>query len=402
MDGKPPCYDGCRGVIDLAISEVAAKYGVKNHVVNEWRLKNLIRYEAANKKGRYLLPVDFETKVCTACKHYRDVDEFRAARGGDQLTARCKSCREKDAAKCTRNIAKRNEAQRTRAKARREACDKAMAEREEGCVPTEKMCKHCFRTLPMDEFVTNQHLVLRVDERTEVDTCTRCRANYAKHGVKPDVKERKREMYKERRYDRAYVERMMEHDAEAFNEHKAKVQRLWRAANPDRVADLNRHLQLDPVHRISCQFYEGIAKGLFVDPQIGDRVVAIAFEPCVYCGAPAPADNAQSIDRLDSAKGYIPENIVPSCRECNLLKGAMDPITFTTEGPEAVKRFNAQFPLADRIPGVVDIAPCGDPTASLIQPVEPPCATVVRDIFTPAQKEALRQRRPALTPKMSM
>lgn len=42
-------------------------------------------------------------------------------------------------------------------------------------------------------------------------------------------------------------------------------------------------------------------------------------QPCVYCGAPGP----NGVDRVESTQGYTLENVVPSCKKCNLRKGAV-------------------------------------------------------------------------------
>jgi 5-methylcytosine-specific restriction endonuclease McrA len=51
---------------------------------------------------------------------------------------------------------------------------------------------------------------------------------------------------------------------------------------------------------------------------------------CHYCGAPPSRVKKRSdesyvyngIDRIDNAKGYEPENVVPCCWECNKSKGS--------------------------------------------------------------------------------
>lgn len=56
---------------------------------------------------------------------------------------------------------------------------------------------------------------------------------------------------------------------------------------------------------------------------------------CYYCGQKpskvyspvskyAPSYTYNGVDRLDSEKGYVPENCVPCCNFCNIAKGAMD------------------------------------------------------------------------------
>ncbi len=42
--------------------------------------------------------------------------------------------------------------------------------------------------------------------------------------------------------------------------------------------------------------------------------------PCMYCHYP-PRGEFNGIDRVDNAKGYLPENCVPCCKWCNRAKG---------------------------------------------------------------------------------
>jgi hypothetical protein len=43
--------------------------------------------------------------------------------------------------------------------------------------------------------------------------------------------------------------------------------------------------------------------------------------PCFYCGDRVPSIG---LDRIDSAKGYVPGNVVPCCATCNRMKSNMD------------------------------------------------------------------------------
>lgn len=48
-----------------------------------------------------------------------------------------------------------------------------------------------------------------------------------------------------------------------------------------------------------------------------DDILRIMTSPCSYCDS---ADNFSEIDRKDNSLGYLPHNIVPSCRRCNTVK----------------------------------------------------------------------------------
>ena len=47
----------------------------------------------------------------------------------------------------------------------------------------------------------------------------------------------------------------------------------------------------------------------------------LRVQPCHYCGYPL-AESGVGLDRLDSALGYVLDNVVPCCDDCNRCKGA--------------------------------------------------------------------------------
>lgn len=64
-----------------------------------------------------------------------------------------------------------------------------------------------------------------------------------------------------------------------------------------------------------------------------DEVFELCCSPCFYCGSIGSSElnyqglslNYNGLDRVNSAQGYISENVVPCCTFCNSLKGAMVP-----------------------------------------------------------------------------
>jgi hypothetical protein len=43
---------------------------------------------------------------------------------------------------------------------------------------------------------------------------------------------------------------------------------------------------------------------------------------CYWCGGPLPKTRG-GLDRMDNTKGYTPENSIPCCWICNVMKGSM-------------------------------------------------------------------------------
>lgn len=345
---------------------------------------------------RYFWPVEYETMECSACNHFKNVDQFVSARSANATVSRCLACRDKDATKSHKRLPQRNAAQ---ARRRVEKIARIDDDRSE----TEKMCTHCLVKRPIEDFVSDARLVL-AEDKLETNTCRRCRLADSNRVFTADQLEERKRKHREAQYWKKYVEKRLAEDPVRYRQHKNDLQKLWRDVNPDRVSEFAERTRLDPVHRFTCAFYEGIRKGLFVDPEIGSKVVEIAFDPCVYCGLESPADNAQSIDRLDSSRGYHVDNIVPSCEQCNMRKKSMDPLSYVafamTQDDDHAKRvahYQVANPIVRRFPIVQSIPRNDNPTKNMFVPMHPLCDTVVRTIFDEHQKTVLRQRRPPLS-----
>ena len=70
------------------------------------------------------------------------------------------------------------------------------------------------------------------------------------------------------------------------------------------------------------------------------QVLHLVDAPCDYCGATV---DGMQLDRVDSARGYTLDNVVPSCDTCNQAKNAMSREAFLG----LVARIAARHPEAD-------------------------------------------------------
>jgi len=72
--------------------------------------------------------------------------------------------------------------------------------------------------------------------------------------------------------------------------------------------------------------YKRSAKKRSIDFLLTDNeVINFFFMDCHYCGVP-PDINVQlmGIDRKNSSKGYLMDNVVPCCKMCNYCKNTLD------------------------------------------------------------------------------
>jgi hypothetical protein len=85
-----------------------------------------------------------------------------------------------------------------------------------------------------------------------------------------------------------------------------------------------------------------------------EQFATMLAQNCVYCGTP-PASVVRArgkhqedfwyngVDRVDNSLGYIPENCVPCCATCNLMKRGMSVSEFVAHA-EKITTFNNDCP----------------------------------------------------------
>lgn len=66
-----------------------------------------------------------------------------------------------------------------------------------------------------------------------------------------------------------------------------------------------------------------------------DEVAKLLLKNCYYCGEPI----ADGIDRISSSIGYIPTNVVPCCKICNIMKNKFPLDTFLDKVNKIYNRF---------------------------------------------------------------
>jgi len=54
-----------------------------------------------------------------------------------------------------------------------------------------------------------------------------------------------------------------------------------------------------------------------------DEFESLVYQPCFYCGY-IPESGMNGVDRIDSNKSYIKDNVVSCCKVCNMMKGAVE------------------------------------------------------------------------------
>jgi hypothetical protein len=202
---------------------------------------------------------------------------------------------------------------------------------------TEKQCSVCCKLFPL-EYYKGLH--------GETRTCQECRECYKKADEKRDKEHvnelaRKNEKKPERRevkqqwkeenyekvalYDLNYKAKQIEMDMEGYLKKQAENAKKWRDKNPEKTQEINQRKINSIDAQLSVYKTSAHTKGLLFE--IDDVFHTIVKSPCYYCGI-LQEKGFNGIDRLDSTKGYIKENVVTCCEMCNFMKGTESPNTF--------------------------------------------------------------------------
>src|SRR2546423_1176357 len=100
-------------------------------------------------------------------------------------------------------------------------------------------------------------------------------------------------------------------------EYKAKRAvwlKKWRQANPDFYAK--------PSYRYALLKGKCRHRNIDLYLTLGEYAALIEGKHCTYCGCPI-GRTGSGLDRVNNSKGYTPENSVPCCYRCNVMKAEL-------------------------------------------------------------------------------
>ena len=122
--------------------------------------------------------------------------------------------------------------------------------------------------------------------------------------------------------DPAYREFVLENYRASYD--KRRGDDAFRAKNAERANTYFKKNKTNPEFALKrCKMG---AKHRGLEWTLTDKdTVEMMTSPCVYCGVLLEING---IDRVDNTKGYVPDNCVPCCKTCNLMKMCLDPTTF--------------------------------------------------------------------------
>lgn len=196
-----------------------------------------------------------------------------------------------------------------------------------------KKCSNCSRAPQSLEEFKGRH-------GKECSTCIKCREKGKRNDLTPSRIEKHKQIQKEKgnEYSQASRARKMEKDPEAYRTHNNEVHKEWYSKNKIHMHDWQKKNINAKLSASKDQSQKRNLTWELTDDEAKDMMTS----ECTYCGFLDLDIITNGIDRLDSSKGYILDNCVPCCKECNYLKGSYDPVTFFKKCKQIVSHFNPE------------------------------------------------------------
>jgi hypothetical protein len=185
----------------------------------------------------------------------------------------------------------------------------------------ERQCKQCNTLKDNEEFLNSKNVY--------GDYCQQCREHRAEkerkrdrqgRNVSDNVKTTKKQ-WRENNPDKV-KEYLAKHRAsEKYinrQDKRNRVLREYRTNNPKKFQVYNERRKQDIEYKLS--YYKRRAEKKSFDWSITDEYALQLFtEQCYYCNC-FSISTINGIDRVDNDKGYIEDNVVSCCTECNMIK----------------------------------------------------------------------------------
>jgi len=93
--------------------------------------------------------------------------------------------------------------------------------------------------------------------------------------------------------------------------------------------------------RLACGRFNAKKRGLSWELTV-DQYRELISKDCVYCGCSLYWQTGCSLDRIDNAKGYTMDNVLPCCNFCNKLRSNLLTVDETRVAVMAVREHRAK------------------------------------------------------------
>lgn len=101
----------------------------------------------------------------------------------------------------------------------------------------------------------------------------------------------------------------------------------WVKNNPEKIVEYLRRRRINSKEKIKNIFIKAIERKIYFEIDL-NYGAELCEQSCYYCGIEVNDQTINGIDRIINSVGYIRENCVPCCTECNYIKGSAKVSTF--------------------------------------------------------------------------
>lgn len=180
-----------------------------------------------------------------------------------------------------------------------------------------KKCTNCKCWRALEDFIGATGL--------EVKRCLKCREKDNKQKQKPEVREKKNVIQKEKKYYQAYRDKKRTENEDEFLQHNAEIAKNWRNNNKEHLSAWRKK---DFITRITAIKQQALKKGIeWSDTMTYTICKEMMSNVCFYCNYKND-DILNGIDRINSNGSYTIDNCKPCCKCCNFMKKCLDINTF--------------------------------------------------------------------------
>lgn len=188
-------------------------------------------------------------------------------------------------------------------------------------------CTNCKVSRKQEDFIGKSGVVKR---------CLKCREKDSKQKKRPDVIEKRNKRQNEKKYYIKHREKKREENEEEYLKHNAETAKIWRDNNKEHLAEWRTQ---NFTHRFWAIKQQAQKKGIIWNEDLTDEMCyKMMTSKCFYCDFISDK-SLNGIDRMDGLGGYEKKNTVSCCKNCNFIKGSLDPETFIKRCKHISKHF---------------------------------------------------------------
>lgn len=183
-----------------------------------------------------------------------------------------------------------------------------------------KTCKKCINQKKKEKKYSD----IDIDLIEKPEKCIMCNILFDKELFILDFKNQKYKdiclqcYSKTKRYERYRFRKRLENEEE-YLKHNAEAHKKWADDNKDKIKEQQYKNKIIP-HRKLCQIRQSAKlRNIYFKEEDFEKMESKLNECCYYCGY-KHNEYLNGLDRVDNSIGYIDNNTVSCCIDCNMMK----------------------------------------------------------------------------------